>query len=208
MAEDTNTDIEVKLNGATPPATAPASPSIFDDLDAVRIADPAFLSGDKEHLVHIAVRKPRKDEYFRVCPEPAMMLVALTWEDKDDNDVYFVAPTARDIMAESGRLVTLVLCQSRQGVYFLWPVNSDTRAGGGRGWAESANAAMQIAQSKWIKVRGDRSAGAYQIFEAANQSGEPEWPKDVTLNKLLELGFKDRIIASADHPVVRRIQGY
>jgi hypothetical protein len=202
----TRIEPEVKLNGETPPAPS-TSPSIFDDLDNLRIADPALLSGDIEHLVHINVRRPKKDEYFRVNPDPSMTLTALVWTDPDEGDVFFVAPSAREVMAESGRLVTLVLCQSRQRVTFMWPVNSDTRSGGGRGWAESARAAMLLAQKTWIKIKGDRASGMYQVFEAANQTGEPEWP-DEALNELLELGFKGRIISSADHPVVRRLQGY
>jgi hypothetical protein len=197
-----------KLNGGTPPATSSRSSStIFDDLDRLRIADPALLGGDIEHLVHIGVRKPKKDGYFRVCPDPAMTMTALVWVDPDEGDAYFVGPGARELLAESGRIVTLMLCQSRQRATFLWPVNSDTRSGSGRSWAESARAAALIGQHKWVKIKGDRPSGCYQVFEAANQAGEPEWP-DVTLNKLLTLGFKDRVIASSDHPVVRRLQGY
>jgi hypothetical protein len=110
-------------------------------------------------------------------------------------------------MLDSGKLVVLTLCQSRQGVNFLWPVNADTHSGGGRGWAESARTAMVRAQSRWVKIKGDRSAGVYLINEAATQHGEPAWP-ELGLGELLKLGFRDRVIASSDHPVVRRLQGY
>jgi hypothetical protein len=63
-------------NGATPPP-AETSISIFDDLDALRIADPANLAGDIEHLTYIAVRKPKRDEYFRTSPDPALSLPAM-----------------------------------------------------------------------------------------------------------------------------------
>ena len=201
---------EEKINGAAPPSTsiAPAVDlSIFDELDRLRIADPAQLSGDIEHLAHIYVRRPKKDEYFKVCPDSGMTLTTLVWTDPDEGDVYLVTPNARDVMADSGRVATLVLCQSRQRVNFIWPVNTDTRAGGGRGWAESARAAMVLGQTRWIKIRGDRASGTYQILEAADQSGNPEWPT-LGFNELLKLGFKDRLIGSADHPVVRRLQGY
>ena len=105
--------IEPKTNGATPPPPS-SDLSVFDDLDKLRIVDPAALSGDIAHLAHVAVRKPKKDEYFRVNPDPEMSLTSLVWADPDLGDVYFVTPDARPIMAESGRVVTLVLCQSRQ----------------------------------------------------------------------------------------------
>lgn len=199
-------DNEAKLNGAGVPSPA-ADISVFDDLDQLRIADPAKLSGDIEHLAHMYVRRPKKDEYFKVCADPGMTLTTLVWTDPDEGDVYLVTPGARDVMADSGRVVTLVLCQSRQRVNFLWPVSADTRAGGGRGWAESARAAMVLGHTRWIKIRGDRPSGMYQIFEAADQGGDPEWPR-MELRELLKLGFKDRVIASGDHPVVRRLQGY
>jgi hypothetical protein len=199
-----------RSNGIDPPLGAQPSAtdmSIFDNLDALRIIDPASLSGDVEHLAHIYVRRPKKDEYFKVNPDPTMTLTTLTWTDPDEGDVYFVTPSARDIMAESGRVVTLMLCQSRQRVNFIWPVSADTRSGGGRGWAESARAAALIAQTRWIKIRGDRPSGMYQVFEAADQAGTPEWPERA-FSDLLKLGFKDRLISSSDHPVVRRLQGY
>lgn len=199
---------EVKTNGATPPPSVAATDlSVFDDLDKLRIADPATLSGDIAHLAHITVRKPKKDEYFRVNSDPAMSLTSLVWTDPDLGDVYFVTPDARQIMAESGRVVSLVLCQSRQRVNFLWPVNAGGSTGGGQGWVESAHAAMVLAKTKWIKIRGDRPSGMYQLLEAAEQSGDPEWP-DLEFKELLKLGFKDRLISSADHPVVRRLQGF
>lgn len=198
---------EFKLNGSEPPSGSAADLSLFDNLDDLRIADPALLSGDTEILAHIYVRRPKKDEYFRVNPDPAMSLTCLVWVDQEEGDVYFVGPQARELMADSGRLVMLVACQSRQGVNFLWPVLADTRSGGGRGWAESARVAMVRAQTRWIKIRGDRSAGVYQIIEAGLQQGEPVWPA-LTFNDLLKLGFKDRLITVPDHPIIRRLQGF
>jgi hypothetical protein len=200
-------DAEAKTNGATPPPAMGADLRLFENLDQLRVADPAQLGGDTEILVHVYVRKPKKDEYFRVNPEPDMTLTTLVWIDPDEGDAYLVAPEARDLMAESGRVVILVPCQNRQGVNFLWPVSAGTRAGGGRGWGESARAAMIKAQTRWIKIRGDRAAGAYLILDAAEQQGEPTWPT-LNLSEMLKIAFKDRVIHSADHPVVRRLQGY
>lgn len=203
--DDETSGGETKLNEEAPPP--PSDLTIFDDLDLLKIADPAQLAGDIQVLGHIPVRRPRKDEFFRVCSDPTKTLTALVWADPDEGDFYFITPEVRDVMADSGKVVMLVLCQSRQGAYFLWPVNIDTRAGGGRGWSESSQVAVVKAQTRWIKIRGDRAAGAYQIFEAALQHGEPTWPSQ-SFSELLKMGFKDRLITSADHPVVRRLQGY
>jgi hypothetical protein len=37
---------EVKLNGGEPPPSSPPDLSMFDDLDRLKIADPAQLGGD------------------------------------------------------------------------------------------------------------------------------------------------------------------
>jgi hypothetical protein len=165
------------------------------------------LSEDLEHLTHIYVRRPKRDEYFRTCPDPAMSLVTLVWVDDLENETYLVLPDARAVMADSGKVVNLTLCQSRQRVNFLWPLSVDVKQGGGRGWGESARAAALLARRKWIKIRGDRAAGAYSVYEAADQGGDPEWPS-LDLSALLKLGFQDRLIDKPDHPAVRRLQGY
>jgi len=190
-------------NGVTPP-TATTDMSVFDNLDALRIADPASLSGDIEHLTYVAVRKPRRDEYFRTCPDPDRSIVTAVWVDEESRETYIVLAGARAAISESARVVSLVLCQNRQGTNFLWPVSTDSRA---RGWSESARAATVIARQKWIKIRGDLAGGAYTVFEAINQSGEPTWP-DMALNELLKLAFRGRVIDTPDHAVVRRLQGY
>jgi hypothetical protein len=50
------------------------------------------------------------------------------------------------------------------------------------------------------------SLGAYDVFEATGQLGEPEWPT-VPFRELLRVAFKDRLIDRADHPVLRRLRG-
>jgi hypothetical protein len=197
-------------NGAAPPPAAAVdntntnTMSVFDNLDTLRIADPAAFSGDVERLTYLAARKPRRDEYFRSCPNPDLTIVTAVWTDEESREVYIVLPGAREVMAESGRVVSLILCQNRQGTNFLWPVSADSRA---RGWAESARAAAVMAQRRWIKIRGDLAGGAYSVFEAANQNGEPTWP-DLSLSDLLKLAFQGRLIDTPDHAVVRRLQGY
>ena len=47
--------------------------SIFDSVDALRLApDDAALAGTREVLSHVPVRKPQRDEFVRVHPDPAM----------------------------------------------------------------------------------------------------------------------------------------
>ena len=52
----------------------------------------------------------------------------------------------------------------------------------------------------------DMSLGAYRIYTAEGQLSEPVWP-DKSLTELLKLGFKDKVINSAEHPVIRKLRG-
>jgi hypothetical protein len=46
----------------------------------------------------------------------------------------------------------------------------------------------------------------YRVFSATGNLGEPEWP-NTPFNELLDIAFKDRVIASEDHPVFNKLLG-
>jgi hypothetical protein len=50
------------------------------------------------------------------------------------------------------------------------------------------------------------ASGSYKLFGAKANIEEPQWPTD-TFNELLDKAFRDRIISSQDHPLVRRLRG-
>ena len=58
----------------------------------------------------------------------------------------------------------------------------------------------------WVRLTANMSLGAYEIFEAEGKIAEPEWPEYSFLD-LLRIGFRDRIISSFDHPVLKRLRG-
>ena len=59
---------------------------------------------------------------------------------------------------------------------------------------------------KWVRVSANQSLGAYEVLVAENCITEPEWPEH-TLQELIRIAFKDRIVDSVDHAVVRRLRG-
>jgi hypothetical protein len=48
--------------------------------------------------------------------------------------------------------------------------------------------------------------GAYEITEATAKMPDPEWP-EYSFHDLLRIGFRDRVIGSLDHPVLKRLRG-
>jgi hypothetical protein len=59
---------------------------------------------------------------------------------------------------------------------------------------------------RWARMVPDQAAGMYQLHVTPNLTAEPEWP-DLTFLGVLKLAFRERLIDSADHPVVRRLRG-
>jgi hypothetical protein len=48
--------------------------------------------------------------------------------------------------------------------------------------------------------------GAYEVWEATAKLPEPDWP-ELTFEQTLQIGFKDRLITSVEHPVLARLMG-
>jgi hypothetical protein len=73
-------------------------------------------------------------------------------------------------------------------------------------WSRTALEAVNRATTSWVRVAANLSLGAYDLFEAAGQLGEPDWPQ-TPFNELLKVAFKDRFINDLNHPVLRRLRG-
>jgi hypothetical protein len=183
------------------------SESVFDNLEAIRLSpDDAATAGTREVLRHVPVRKPNRTEFVRVHPDADMQLATGVFVDREEREVFFVIPELRAELAGELKPVLLVTTISRQGVVFLWPVPLPDEGGRRNAWAETAREACELAKTTWVRLAPDMSLGAYRIYEAQGQLSGPVWP-DKTLPDLLKLGFKDRIIDSEDHPVVKRLRG-
>jgi len=182
----------------------------FADLEAIRLSpeDTAEIA-TREILTRVPLRRPGRTEFVRCHPDPAMSLAVTIYVDRNEqDDVYFVAPAMRGVLAEDLRPVLLQLAITRKGVLFIWPLTipSDTNPLG-RSWHESAHKAAQIAKTHWVRISADKGLQGYRVRQAEGKLSEPEWPTDKSFNELLTIAFADRIIMSEDHPVVRALRG-
>jgi hypothetical protein len=200
----TNDTLSIQaVAGNTPPAADPF------DISRLRLSqDFVAAAGVKKVLNTIPCRKPSKEWFVQTHPDPSFRIQTCVVELKEDSETYLVDPSLwPDLIGETTfsprALVTSI---NRQGVLFLWPIRLPNSDGRLDEWSRSAMEAATFAAGKWVRVQANMSLGAYEVYEAAGQWATPEWP-DMPFQQLLKVSFKDRFIASLDHPILKRLRG-
>ena len=198
--------IYVRLIMSAIVAKLQTAPDPFDP-ENLRL-DQSFVetSGVKKLLTTVPVRKPNNQDFVRVHPDEAYRLTSAIIELKDDREVYLVLPHVAHQLPGECSPVILYTAINRQGVVFLWPVKLPTADGKILEWHRSAAEAAERAMSAWIRVKADMALGAYAMYEASSTIPDPIWPT-ASLKDLLKIGFKDRLVDSLDHPVIKRLRG-
>ena len=100
----------------------------------------------------------------------------------------------------------LITAVTKQGTMTLWPIRIPGSDGRIDDWNASALEAAEIAKTRWIRLVSDRELGAYIPREALVQDGEPRWPEE-TFEQIIQIAFRNRVINSVDHPILRRLRG-
>ena len=185
---------------------AAASDDPFD-LARLRI-NPEMLetTNVKKLLTTVPVRKPIAQDFVRVRPEPQYRETLAFIELKDDRETYIVDLGAVPELQAECFLATLFVAINRSGVLSMWPVRTPAADGRTNEWHASAATAAQHAMRNWTRVKANMGLGAYEIFEAEGSIPDPIWP-ELSLDAILRIAFKDRVIRSLDHPVVKRLRG-
>jgi len=175
---------------------------------ALRIDQSVLNSGAaKKLLTTVPVRKPNKQDFVRVNPDPAYRLTVGLIELKENRETFLVLPTVSQELSESEFfLATLYLTINRQKVLSVWPVKLPAADGRCNEWHASAAAAAERAMGNWIRLAANMSLGAYEISEAIANYGEPEWPEH-SFMEILKIAFKNRVIETSEHPVVQQLRG-
>lgn len=198
----------------TATTTSPADP--FDPAAfAVSPQALAAVQGDLgvvPQLTGISVRKPDKQAFFRAHPDPAYSILAPLLELKEERETYLVAPTVAVTLPGDVSMKQLVLCQTRQGALFLWPVPvpppPGTKGVQRNEWHDSARQVLSTAHRSWVRMTADMASGRYNVAIANGITAEPIWPEQ-TMRDLLELAFgRERLISEQGHPLVKRLLGH
>ena len=193
----------------TAPKEKPQPESIdpFADLSKLRLSQ-AFTEsvGTKKLLTTVPVRKPGNQEFVRVHPGSEYRGPFAVIELKEDREYYLLMPDIASAMPAEFRSMMLYATINRQHSVTLWPVRLPEHDGRTLEWYRSAHEAAERATRGWIRIRANMNLGAYDIFEATGKIPEPEWPEH-TFQDLLRIAFRERIINSFEHPVLKRLRG-
>jgi hypothetical protein len=177
------------------------------DLSNLRLSQAfAETAGVKKLLKTVPVHKPNPQDFVRVHSGIEFRENFPVVELKDEREEYVVSSALVPELFGEFVSKTLYTAINRQGVVFLWPVRLPDPDGKQMEWHRSAREAAELAMTQWVRVKANRSLGAYEMFVAESAMSEPAWP-EVTFQELIRLAFHDRLIASLDHPVIKRLRG-
>jgi hypothetical protein len=202
----TNTGNDPSTNGSGASRMDADAADIFSDLSALRLTpDEAGQIGSEEVLAHVSIRKPTINEFVRVNPDPAMSLATSIFVDPE-RETYFVAPGARNILVAGVKAMLLLATVNQRGLFFLWPVALGDGSGRRNAWHETAREASELAKREWVKLVSDMPSGCYRVYRAKGKLPDPIFPEK-SLEELLRIAFRGRIIENEAHPVVRQALG-
>jgi hypothetical protein len=163
--------------------------------------------GIKKLLLHVPVRKPKRQEYFRTRSGPEYCMPIAILELMEEREIYAVIPAVALGLPGETRTVELRVCITRAGTTFLWPVPLPGPDGRELAWHKTARAAAELAGTRWVRMTANMEAGHYDILVAPAGIPDPAWPEE-SLADLMRIAFGNgRLIDAADHPVIKRLQG-
>jgi hypothetical protein len=181
--------------------------SVFDNLDALRVTQNDPLQVERL-ILNVPVRKPPRDEFIRVHPSLDYRLQTTLAKDPDTGEQFLVLPKARGALADLGdfKTVDLRLYVNRRADPAFWPLPVQNPNTNPNHWTETARQGAVAAETRWVRIVPDMASRCYKLLAATGDLDDPQWPTD-SLNTLLEKAFRDRLIESDDHPLVRRLLG-
>jgi hypothetical protein len=170
--------------------------------------DQSFVesAGVRKLLTTVPVRKPNRQDFVRVHPDPAYRLTTAIIELRDDRECYLVMPQVAVQVPGEVTPVVIYTAINRQGVTFLWPAKIPSPDGKANDWHRSGIEAAERAMTCWLRVKANMDLGAYDQYEAHTPIPDPVWPT-VSFRELLKIGFRESLIEDLDHPVLKRLRG-
>jgi hypothetical protein len=192
---------QIETLGLPAPAARPEM-----DLKSLALSqDYTSMANVKKAIMKVPILKPTAQTWFQINPDPAWQITVSVIELKEDREHYIVAPAMREELINEWvpKLLTGII--TKQGTIMFWPIRLPGQDGKIDTWNESALAIVREYSGRWIRVQSNRESGSYDVIEPISEFPAPEWPADP--QAILKIAFRNRIISSADHPIVRQLRG-
>ena len=193
------------INDDPPDGDGDATPNPFDP-KKLRIGQRFGEGRGVTAFGFAAGEKPNRQRFFRTHPDPAMSIEAAVLEFNEDRQSFIVTPELAPSLPGEAVAKLLIPAFTNHGSMFLWPIRLPDEQGRLDEWNSVALEISERAKTEWVHLMANMAAGTYDVLVAKAPFPEPNWP-DLTLQQLLEIAFRGRIIDSMDHPVLRRLRG-
>ena len=143
------------------------------DLASLRLSA-AFTetAGVTKLLTTVPARRPSPQDFVRVHPAPEYRADFAMIDLKDDREDFLVRPEILPELAGEVVFKTIFTAINRQGVVFLWPVRLPAPDDRKNDWARSAREAAEMAMTRWVRMKSNRSLGAYEITVADSEMAD------------------------------------
>jgi len=193
---------------ADPDCKAEKTEDLFN-LDKLRITTDFDSEIELERpITTVPIRKPGREHFIRTHPDLEYRATLGLIELKEEGTIYLVAQALREkLIAEPTYVeMTLMTTMTASGMVFLWPLRGPGRNGRMDTWGQSAIDAAKRAERDWVRVTANTALSAYEITVAKSISKDPDWPQ-LSLEDLIRIAFKDKLISDLNHPVLRKLRG-
>lgn len=165
-----------------------------------------FAGGiEKKTSLKVPIMRPNPQVWFCPSADEAWRQQVAVLELKEDREHYIVTPSLVPELSSEIVFKLLVGCMTKQGNLVMWPIRLPGSDGKHDTWNESGLRASRDYAGRWIRLVANRELGAYDVIEPVAMYAEPVWPADPATE--FRKAYRDRVISSLDHPVVRALRG-
>jgi hypothetical protein len=184
------------------------------DLSDLRLSQEFEEGAPVKKQQKIWAGKPSKQEFIRVRPGAEWTMKAAVLELQEEREIYILTARVQgeltgSELADEVTPVQLYTAITAQGNIFLWPIKLAKLGARENEWHRSAKEAAEMAMPQWVRIAPNMQAKGYDRYtpHTAAAFPEPKWPDDIALSDLLRQAFKDRVITTLAHPVIKRLRG-
>lgn len=128
---------------------------------------------ERKEVLSIPVRKPSKQTYIRVNPDPTWQIETYVLELKDDDELYLVDSSLWEALRNEITPKIILSCMTRQDSFFFWSIRLPNAENWVDNWSRTALDCARIAQTQWVRIQSDRDAQAWFANIAENQDSFP-----------------------------------